>query len=310
MITTTALTKRYGETVAVDDLTLHVRPGIVTGFLGPNGAGKSTTMRLIVGLEQPTSGSVRINGRPYRDLDHPLHVVGTLLDANAVDPRRSAADHLDWLARSNDIDRRRIGEVLGLVGLDDVAGHRVGTFSLGMRQRLGLATAILGDPGTVMLDEPINGLDPDGIQWLRRFLRTLAAEGRTVFLSSHLMSEMALTADHLLVIGRGRLLADASTAEVVQQHSHTEVRVRAVARESELHSLLAEHGGVVRPDHDGPIVTGLTSDAIGEMAAARGIALAELTPQQASLESAFFELTHDAVQHRAGTALDTTGARQ
>jgi ABC-2 type transport system ATP-binding protein len=310
VITTSRLTKRYGDRIAVDDLTLCVRPGIVTGFLGPNGAGKSTTMRLIVGLEEPTSGLVMLDGRRYRDLDQPLRVIGTLLDANAIDPKRAAADHLDWLARSNDIDRRRVDAVLGLVGLADVAGHRVATYSLGMRQRLGLAAALLGDPETLMLDEPINGLDPDGILWLRNLLRSLAAEGRTVFLSSHLMSEMSQTADRLLVIGHGRLLADATTQDIVEQHSHTEVRVRATTRGDELELLIVDQGGVVRADGDGMIATGITSQRVGELAAMHGIALTELTARQASLEAAFIELTHDSTLRRAGAALTAPGAHR
>ena len=222
MIQAQHLTKRYGKTVAVDDASFAVRPGRVTGFLGPNGAGKSTAMRMILGLDAPSSGSVLVNGKPYRELTDPLRSVGALLDAKAIVGGRSAANHLLWLADSNGISRRRVSEVLGIVGLSDVAGQRVGTFSLGMSQRLGIAAALLGDPETVMFDEPINGLDPDGILWIRNLMKSLAAQGRTVFLSSHLMSEMAQTADHLLVIARGRIIADASTGEFVNRNSTAE----------------------------------------------------------------------------------------
>ena len=232
MIEARHLTKRYGKTVAVDDVSFVVRPGRVTGFLGPNGAGKSTTMRMVLGLDAPSSGSVLIDGKPYGELADPLRSVGALLDAKAIVGGRSAANHLKWLADSNGVARRRVGDVLDIVGLSDVAGKRVGTFSLGMNQRLGIAAALLGDPHTVMFDEPINGLDPDGILWIRNLMKSLAAEGRTVFLSSHLMSEMAQTADHLLVIGRGRIMADASTDDFVNGHSTATVRARAWSREN------------------------------------------------------------------------------
>ena len=231
MIEAKHLTKRYGKTVAVDDVSFVVRPGRVTGFLGPNGAGKSTTMRMVLGLDAPSSGSVLIDGKPYAELADPLRSVGALLDAKAIVGGRSAANHLKWLADSNGVPRRRVGEVLGIVGLSDVAAKRVGTFSLGMNQRLGIAAALLGDPHTVMFDEPINGLDPDGILWIRNLMKSLAAEGRTVFLSSHLMSEMAQTADHLLVIGRGRIMADASTDDFVNGHSAATVRAGLEPRE-------------------------------------------------------------------------------
>ena len=308
MITSTNLTKRYGPTVAVDHLDLAVRPGHVTGFLGPNGAGKSTTMRLILGLEKPDGGTVTVNGQPYRDLARPLRQVGALLDANAVEPRRSAADHLAWLARSNDIDRLRVDTVLGLVGLSDVASRRVGTYSLGMRQRLGLGAALLGDPATIILDEPVNGLDPDGIQWLRGFLRTLADEGRTVFLSSHLMSEMAQTADHLLVMGAGRLIADAATNTLLDAGGHGTVRVRAAAHQTDLADLITRHGGTSRPDGDGLVVAELDVRRIGELAAAHAIPLLELTPQHATLEETFIELTHDVAAHHATADSHLTGA--
>ncbi len=228
MIEAQHLTKRYRNTTAVDEVSFVVQPGRVTGFLGPNGAGKSTTMRMVLGLDAPTSGSVRVNGQPYAQLADPLRSVGALLDAKAIVGSRSAANHLKWLADSNDIDRRRVSQVLDLVGLADVAGKPVRTFSLGMSQRLGIAAALLGDPETVMFDEPINGLDPDGIVWIRNLMKSLASEGRTVFLSSHLMSEMAQTADHLLVIARGRIIADASTEEFVNGNSAPSVRVRAL----------------------------------------------------------------------------------
>ena len=245
MIEAQHLTKRYGKTVAVDEVSFAVQPGRVTGFLGPNGAGKSTTMRMILGLDTPSSGSVLVNGKPYRELTDPLRSVGALLDAKAIVGGRSAANHLTWLADSNGIARRRVSEVLDIVGLSDVAGKRVGTFSLGMNQRLGIAAALLGDPETVMFDEPINGLDPDGILWIRNLMKSLAAEGRTVFLSSHLMSEMAQTADHLLVIGRGRIIADASTDEFVNRNSAPSVRVRAL-QPSDLADALTRRGAAGR----------------------------------------------------------------
>ena len=227
MIEATHLTKRYGKTVAVNQVSFTVKPGRVTGFLGPNGAGKSTTMRMILGLDAPTSGEVRVDGKPYHQLEDPLRSVGALLDAKAIVGGRSAANHLMWLADSNGIVRRRVSEVLDMVGLSDVAGRKVGSFSLGMNQRLGIAAALLGDPETVMFDEPINGLDPEGILWIRNLMKSLASEGRTVFLSSHLMSEMAQTADHLIVIGRGRIIADAGTDEFISRHTAPSVRVRA-----------------------------------------------------------------------------------
>jgi ABC-2 type transport system ATP-binding protein len=300
MIQAEHLTKRYGYTVAVDDISFAVRPGRVTGFLGPNGAGKSTTMRMILGLDAPTAGSVTINGQSYRKLASPLRKVGALLDAKAVDGGRSAANHLRWLADSNGIDRRRVGHVLDTVGLGDVAGKRVGTFSLGMNQRLGIAAALLGDPDTLMFDEPINGLDPDGILWIRNLMKSLAAQGRTVFLSSHLMSEMAQTADHLIVIGRGQIIADASMDEIVNRHAISTVRVRAV-QQDELGQVLARRGARVEPSADGAmVVSGLDSTAIGGYAATHGITLVELSPQRTSLEDAFFELTRNETDYPAG----------
>jgi ABC-2 type transport system ATP-binding protein len=293
MIEVQHLSKRYGDVVAVDDISFTVRPGHVTGFLGPNGAGKSTTMRMILGLDAPTSGSVLVDGRRYRQLDTPLRTIGALLDAGAVDDGRTAANHLLWLANSNGIERGRVSAALELVGLGDVADRRVGTFSLGMRQRLGIAAALLGDARVLMFDEPTNGLDPDGIIWLRATMRHLAAEGRTVFVSSHLMSEVAQTADHVIVIGRGRIIADAPIDAIVAQHGLANVYVRA-ERQYDLSMQLGRHGAQLESAGDGAvIVRGLDSAAIGAIAAAEGIALSELTPRQPSLEDAFFELTHD-----------------
>ena len=291
MISVRNLTKRYGDAIAVDDVSFDVQPGRVTGFLGPNGAGKSTTMRMILGLDAPTAGTARIGGRRYADLRLPLRTIGALLDARAVDGGRTAEDHLAWLAASNAIHRSRIAEVLRTVGLTSVAGRRVDTFSLGMRQRLGIAAAILGDPEVVMLDEPANGLDPDGILWLRAAIRQMAREGRAVFVSSHLMSEVAQTADHLIVIGRGRLIADAPIDHVLSQHDAHSVHVRS-EHQARLAQRVTEHGGAVEATADGAItVRGLAPAAIGAIAVADRIVLSELTPQHASLEEAFFELT-------------------
>jgi ABC-2 type transport system ATP-binding protein len=297
MITLTDVTKRYGTTVAVDHLSFEVRPGEVTGFLGPNGAGKSTTMRMVVGLDAPTSGHVTVDGHPYRDLRFPLRHVGALLEAKAIHPGRSARDHLRWLADANHIDRRRVDEVLELVGLADVASRRSGGFSLGMGQRLGIATALLGDPGTLLLDEPVNGLDPEGVRWIRRLLRSLADEGRSVLISSHLMSEMALTADRLIVVGRGRLIAEGSVDDIVRRSSTGHVRVDS-AEPERLRVLLVGRGADVEVQADGAFaVTGLAARDVGTIAAAAGIALYELSSQSASLEEAFMELTRDAVQY-------------
>ncbi len=299
MIEAQHLTKRYGHTVAVDEASFVVRPGRVTGFLGPNGAGKSTTMRMILGLDTPSSGSVLVNGQPYRELADPLRSVGALLDATAIVGGRSAAHHLLWLADSNGISRRRVSEVLDIAGLSDVAGQRVGTFSLGMNQRLGIAAALLGDPETVLFDEPINGLDPDGIVWIRNLMKSLAAQGRTVFLSSHLMSEMAQTADHLLVIGRGRVIADASTEEFVSRHSASAVQVRAVQQDL-LAAELTRRGAVLDRGPGGAlVVTGLDAAAIGAVASAHGITLLELATHSATLEEAFFDLTRDETDYHA-----------
>jgi ABC-2 type transport system ATP-binding protein len=293
------LTKDYGEKRAVDGLTFTVRPGIVTGFLGPNGSGKSTTMRLILGLDRPTAGDVTVNGKHYRDHAAPLHQVGALLEARSVHTGRSAYNHLLALAQTHAIPRRRVEELIDLVGLRDVAKQRVGKFSLGMGQRLGIAAALLGDPSVVMLDEPVNGLDPEGIHWMRSLLKGLAADGRTVFVSSHLMSEMSLTADHLIVIGRGRIIADTSTAEFVQAASGNVVRVRS-PRAVELRGLLVAPDVTVEALDPGSLeVRGLTAAQIGNVAAANGIALHELTPQQASLEEAFMDLTREEIEFKA-----------
>jgi ABC-2 type transport system ATP-binding protein len=294
------LTKRYGDKTAVEDLSFTVRPGVVTGFLGPNGAGKSTTMRMILGLDTPTSGSVTINGRPYVDYPAPLRQVGALLDAKAVHTSRSAADHLRVMAATTGIGRARVEEVIDLVGLRDVADKRAGGFSLGMGQRLGIASGLLGDPQTLILDEPVNGLDPEGVLWIRTLLTQLAAEGRTVFLSSHLMSEMAITAEHLIVIGRGRLIRDMSVDDFVASASRSSVFVRS-PDDARLRDLLLKDGIEVSSPAPGQLeVTGVTSDEIGHRASADGVTLLELSPVQASLEEAFMALTHDAVEFHAG----------
>ncbi len=295
MIEARGLTKRYGATVAVDGLSFDVQPGRVTGFLGPNGAGKTTTMRLVLGLDHPSAGSVTVAGKSYPDYRFPLYEVGALLDAKAVHGGRRACEHLWCLAQSNRIPRERVDEVLELVGLADVARRRVSTFSLGMSQRLGIAAALLGDPEVLMFDEPVNGLDPEGIVWIRNLFRSLADEGRTVFVSSHLMTEMALTADHLIVIGRGKLIADESIADLLSRGSG---RVRVGSPEvARLGALVAEQGGRVDVEADGAIVVReLAAPAIGEIAARHGIVLHELTPEQASLEETFFELTDDSVE--------------
>ena len=299
MIEVAAVTKRYGEKVAVRDLTFEVRPGIVTGFLGPNGSGKSTTMRLILGLDAPNSGHTLVNGKPYRDHAAPLHEVGALLEARSVHTGRSAYNHLLALAQTHGIGRARVSELIEMVGLEEVAGKRAGGFSLGMGQRLGIASALLGDPHTVMLDEPVNGLDPEGIQWVRNLLKKLAAEGRTVFVSSHLMSEMALTAEHLIVIGRGQLIADTGVEEFVRGASKRSVRVRS-PQIGRLAEMIA--GAEVTIEAVEPSVVevrGLDSEQIGAIATANGIVLYELTPQQPSLEEAFMELTGEAVEFHA-----------
>src|SRR5690348_10911691 len=296
VIEAVGLSKRYGEKLAVDDLSFVVQPGVVTGFLGPNGAGKSTTMRMLLGLDHPTSGTASINGRPYDRLKAPLCEVGALLEARAIHTGRSARNHLLALAATHGIGRRRVDEVLDLVGLTQVAGKRAGGFSLGMGQRLGIASALLGDPHTLILDEPVNGLDPEGILWIRTLLRSLAAEGRTVFVSSHLMSEMSLPATHLIVVGQGRLIADASVAELTNSAGRSVVRVRT-EEAPRLRDLLAADGvSVTSTEHELLTVTGLSSAEIGKIAVEARIALIELTPLQASLEEAFMELTRDAVE--------------
>jgi ABC-2 type transport system ATP-binding protein len=299
MILAENLTKYYGEQRAVDELSFTVRPGVVTGFLGPNGSGKSTTMRLILELDAPSSGDVTVNGKHYRDHPAPLHEVGALLEARSVHTGRSAYNHLLALAQTHGIGRGRVDELIDLVGLHDVARKRAGKFSLGMGQRLGIAAALLGDPSTVMLDEPVNGLDPEGILWVRHLLRGLAAEGHTVFVSSHLMSEMALTADHLIVIGRGRKIADMSTEEFIRQASGGLVLVRT-PQAAELDALLSGPDVTVTAAGPGLLeVRGLTAVQIGEAAAANQLVLHELTPQQASLEEAFMTLTRDDVEFKA-----------
>lgn len=299
MIEAAGLTKRFGSKLAVDDLSFSVRPGVVTGFLGPNGAGKSTTMRMLLGLDRPTAGGCTVNGRKYVEHRAPMCEVGALLEARAIHTGRSARNHLLALAASNGIGKHRVHEVIELVGLDSVAGKRAGGFSLGMGQRLGIATALLGDPATLILDEPVNGLDPEGILWIRTLLQSLAAEGRTVFVSSHLMSEMAVTASHLIVIGQGRLIADSSVADLTAQASRDVVLVRT-EEAARLRGLLARDGvGITASDAEHLVVTGLTSAAVGRIAADAGIALAELTPQRASLEEAFMEITKDAVEFNA-----------
>src|SRR5450432_4559233 len=297
MIEVRDLSKRFGSTTAVDHLSFTVRPGAVTGFLGPNGSGKSTTMRMIMGLDRPSSGVTTVNGRPYGMIRRPLHQVGALLDAKAMHGGRSGYHHLLCVAQSNGISPRRVTECLGLVGLEGVGRKRARTYSLGMGQRLGIATALLGDPQVLMFDEPINGLDPEGILWIRTLLRSLAAQGRTVFVSSHLMSEMALTADHLVVIGRGRLIADSSTTDLIARSSQGYVHVRT-PDVGGFATRLRAAGAVVDADGDTMRVTGLESAAVGELAALDHVVLHELTPRSASLEEAFMELTRDSVDFR------------
>jgi ABC-2 type transport system ATP-binding protein len=308
MIEVQGLSKRYGEVLAVDDLSFTVQPGRVTGFLGPNGSGKSTTMRAILGLDRPSAGVVRIDGHRYVDERAPLHRVGALLEAKSVHPGRTAYNHLLFMAASNGIASRRVDEVLHLVGLEKVARKRARTYSLGMGQRLGIATALLGDPPYLLLDEPVNGLDPEGIIWVRTLLKKLAAEGRAVLVSSHLMAEMALTADHLVVIGRGRLIADTTMAELVSQAGRRSVLVHA-PEPSGLRGALDRLGAqVAGRDDGGLLVTGMDAATIGEVAAATGTVLHELSPQRASLEEAFMELTHDSVEYPAEIARPTAGS--
>ncbi|MFJ3789991.1 ABC transporter ATP-binding protein [Kitasatospora sp. NPDC090091] len=302
MIQVQGLSKEYDGTRVVADLDFEVRPGVVTGFLGPNGAGKSTTMRMVLGLERPTAGRALVDGRPYAELPDPLRRVGALLDPQAVHGGRTARGHLRWLAASNALPRRRVDEVLAQVGLTDAADRRIRGFSLGMRQRLGVAAALLGDPPVLMLDEPVNGLDPEGIRWIRTLLRGLAAEGRSVLVSSHLMTEMALTADHLVVIGRGRLLADAATAEFIDRHGRTRIRVRAVNPEK-LSALMRDSGLDAEPVDGGAWeVSGAEPEQLAALAAANGVVLYEIAVQQDSLEEAFMRMTADSVEYRAVAA--------
>ncbi|MGI5321262.1 ABC transporter ATP-binding protein [Actinomadura nitritigenes] len=297
MIEARGLVKRYGSVTAVDGLSFTAPPGSVTGFLGPNGSGKSTTMRMVLGLDAPTAGTVTVNGRPYTGFRRPLREVGALLDAGAVAGGRRARDHLMWLALSNGIPRSRVDEVLEQVGLASAARRRAGGFSLGMAQRLGIAAALLGDPPVLMFDEPVNGLDPGGVAWVRTLLRSLAGQGRTVFLSSHLMSETALTADRLVIIGRGRLIAETTVAGLLADGGGDHVRVRA-ADPDELARLLAVRGAAVTRDPDGALrVTGATAEEIGDLARSAGLGLLELSPQVVSLEERYMELTRDAADH-------------
>jgi len=307
MIEARGLIKRYGDRVAVDHLTFDVRPGRVTGFLGPNGAGKSTTIRMIMGLDRPDAGRVTVNGRPYAEHAAPLHEVGALLEARAVHSGRSAYHHLLALAATTGIGRRRVREVTELVGLDEVARKRAGGFSLGMGQRLGLASALLGDPATLVLDEPINGLDPEGIRWIRDLLRSLAAEGRTILVSSHLMSEMALTADHLIIVGRGRLIADLSVAELTGSSRHR-VRVRSPEAAQLREALARAQVTITTAGADVLEIDGLTSEAVGRVAAEHGLMLYELVAQTATLEEAFMELTSDDVEYRGTVAASPAAA--
>jgi len=307
MIEASGLTKRYGTALAVDGLSFTVPPSQVTGFLGPNGAGKSTTMRLILGLDAPDAGSVTVSGQPYARYRRPLFEVGALLEARSFNGGRSAYNHLRCLAASNGIGRRRVVEVLDLVGLDQVARRRAGGFSLGMGQRLGIAAALLGDPGVLVLDEPVNGLDPDGVAWIRELLKSLAAEGRTVLISSHLMSEMQNTADRLIIIGHGRLIAQAAIGELLATSSGSYVRVRS-PNADELAAALEARGATVARVGDGTLaVTGATTDTIGEIARARGFTLAELAAHQASLEERYMELTRDTAEYRSAAHVAAAG---
>jgi ABC-2 type transport system ATP-binding protein len=326
MIEARDLTKRYGDKLAVDHLSFTVQPGKVTGFLGPNGAGKSTTMRLILGLDRANEGSATIDGRAYADLPDPLRTVGALLEAKSVHPGRSAANHLLFLAQSQGLPKTRVDEVLELVGLKDVARKRAGNFSLGMSQRLGIAAALLGDPRVLLLDEPVNGLDPEGVLWVRNLMKYLASEGRTILVSSHLMNEMAVTADHLIVIGRGRLIADAQTQDVIAHRTGESLRVRVrTPQADQLTELIRAEGAGITPITEGTdagalMVTGMQAARIGELAASGSVVLHELSPQLATLEEAFMELTAGSLEYGvhggpaggpagAGTAPAGTGGR-
>ena len=298
MIVAEELTKRYGDKTAVDGVSFTVAPGRVTGFLGPNGAGKSTTMRMIVGLDRPSSGTVTVSGRDYRQLRSPLTEVGVLLDAKAVHTGRSARNHLRAMAATHGIGRTRVDEVIELTGIGSVAGKRAGAFSLGMGQRLGIAAALLGDPHTLILDEPVNGLDPEGVRWVRQFVRHLAAEGRTVLLSSHLMSEMSQTADHVIVLGRGKVLADAPLPELVSTWTTTTLLVRS-PRLDDLVSALRIPDATISAIEPGTVqIVGVTAQTVGDAAAAHGIPLYELTPRVGSLEDAYLALTDDSVEYK------------
>ncbi len=324
MIELRSLTKVYGQTPAVDDLSVTVEPGVVTGFLGPNGAGKSTTLRMIVGLARPTSGTATIGGKQYHEIDHPLREVGALLDPKQFHPNRSARNHLRWIAAANDIPAQRVDEVLEMVGLTEVANRHAGTFSLGMSQRLGIAVALLGDPKVLLFDEPVNGLDPEGIHWIRTLMQSLAAQGRTVLVSSHLLSEMANTADQLVVIGRGRLIAATSMHEFVSRAGADVVRVRSpqigTLRSAAEESGFSVAGAQNTGEHDVLEISGALIEQVGELAARLGVTLYELSPQRVSLEDAYLSLTDDAVQYRsqvddppagrvAGAVADQEGAR-
>jgi ABC-2 type transport system ATP-binding protein len=310
MIAAISLTKRYGETTAVRELSFDVQPGVVTGFLGPNGSGKSTTMRMIMGLDVPTSGSALINGKPFDQLRWPLREVGALLDAKAFHPHRTGRNHLRWLALTNDIPARRVDEVLDIVGMTSAADQRAGKYSLGMSQRLGIASALLGDPGVLLFDEPVNGLDPEGIRWVRHFLRDRAAEGRTVFVSSHLITEMSLTAEHLVVIGRGSLIAETSVKDFVARSRGATVRL-VTPEAGDFTAALSRCGATITVDNDGALnVEGLTSAQIGDLASRDRLTVHELTPVLASLEDAFMELTQDAVEYRSSAmAVSTSGGK-
>ena len=311
MIEAKGLTKHYGDKRAVEQLSFTVRPGVVTGFLGPNGSGKSTTMRMIMGLDAPTAGDVTVKGKHFKNLQWPLREVGALLEAKAIHPGRSARSHLKMLAQTNHLEDSRVDELLELVGLSAVANKRAGKFSLGMRQRLGIAAALLGDPEILLFDEPVNGLDPDGIRWVRNLLKGLAREGRTVFVSSHLMSEMALTADEVVIIGKGKLISQTSIEDLLAQSTENYVRVRA-PEATKLKTALEHQGAAVVLEDDGSLsVRGANEVAIGELAATMSLVLHELAPQSASLEEAFMELTEDSIEYHGTTAeaTNSTGAK-
>jgi len=304
VISASRLSKSYGATRAVDDLTFEVRPGVVTGFLGPNGSGKSTTMRMVMGLDHPDSGTVTIGGKPFGELRWPLREVGALLEAKSIHPGRSAANHLLAMAQTNSIPRSRVDEVLGQVGLEGVARRKAGKFSLGMSQRLGIASALLGDPGVLLFDEPINGLDPEGILWVRNLLKSLAGEGRTIFVSSHLMSEMAQTATDLVVIGRGQLIADTTVDDFIASNTEATVLVRTPGADRLAGILRSAGAGVRDQEGGGLLVTGLDAARVGDLALEAGVAVHELSPVQASLEEVFMDLTSDMVDYHGQTPLE------